>query len=949
MAERDVAVPMGSKGWRIKRSNAESVPTTNVGHPEPAQTVPRATLLKNGNPAASGGSEVIGPKPKMAKWTSLSGNTRTGTTGGGRNIGASEEAGLLANNWQPQSRPSPTSNMPDAGTSKVGGAPGRSAPGSGPGPVASSGHKFTTPKPTSSGPKALTLPTRLVSPNTEGPPPSTAPTPRYGLNPVPPPDDTSGGGASTEAVVASLLGAGALGALAKPAFRSAVGAAKLGVAGVKLAAKAPAGAAKLFGKGFSAGFKKTSGSPIPGSTPTASSSATAAPTPAAGQGSHPYGFTIPKAPGAATPAPAARQGASPYGFSMPKPSSKGGVGTAIPTEQAVAAASEPVAAKHPTEFSTTPDVQAVDVKAVKEAHRVKAPPSHDLHAQLAAAKAENLKLGGKGSRLPEGISTPKPAAGNTDLHAQLAEAHAQNLKLGGKGSILPTSATYASTGDMYAKAGRNVPGSAPQEAPTVDLHAQLAEARAENLKLGGKGSRLPDGIVTPTPSGTPQSHGMIPEASEFGRNHGQGLPTPSAEPRVTTPSGKVVVVRKGGKGTKITSTGRPGSANEAARMAKANVDATGVEKPISPGSRPGSPPNAIATRHEGPPTTILDTNGKPIETYAKGRTASYLGNVEARRELEHEKGSSSISDMLPQGVRESLSKLRESVSNKANEVAAALPTPGEAISKIKNVTKKGKNTLVDKATKIAAALPTPAELKTEVGVGAEDVQTRKQVKAQTAKKERMAGRAQARVSPTLTASGSPEAVAERALRAQKVKQHMESKGYTKVGTPTIDDLQLGNQPPVTKVAPVSVAPVETPTNVPAPKARGGKIGKLGKGIGFAGGILLAANAAQAASDAPAGQGYKAGGKDLLAGLAGFGAAAAATAIPVVGPVIGAGLQAYTMYQGAQSWGSAGKYALEAYRDRGVFRSAAEEKKASEAKYGDKAKATATRNKKRGLL
>jgi len=454
-------------------------------------------------------------------------------------------------------------------------------------------------------------------------------------------------------------------------------------------------------------------------------------------------------------------------------------------------------------------------------------------------------------------------------------------------------------------------------AAKVSGGAPMPQATAPEKKTGKKAG-LPAGVKTPTPNDMGLTPGQPPDAAE--------AKTVSAPPKAA--EGETVIKGPGGQiaiRRRHTRT-RPAVAAETARMAARDVDATGVEKPISPGGPPKPPPRVNPAAHAG-------------------ETKAYLENVQARRELEPEAAKSRLSDVLPDSVKKGLEAIR-------TKVATAAPAAGAEAVAFKKKTPK---------------LPE----------GQTEFQTPQQVAKAEGKKARLADKVMRAQSAQVGSTAQVDTgAAERAARKAAIEKHMATKGFTKVETPTIEHEITGKPPEVVRAGPTSAiakemhrADIEKASHdrvieeaygrapkAPRAKKTGGKPGRFrfpkpaGK-AGLVGGALLGASAAVEARAAEPGQRLAAAGGVLREGAKTIGRDIAITAglaaVPGVGPAAAAGYAGYRTVEGivdvAKLVGEASKGAAAV---GSAFYEAYKQRKASESKYGDIATATKTR---KGLL
>jgi len=367
-------------------------------------------------------------------------------------------------------------------------------------------------------------------------------------------------------------------------------------------------------------------------------------------------------------------------------------------------------------------------------------------------------------------------------------------------------------------------------------------------------------------------------------------------------------------------------------MAARNVDASGVVKPLAP-PKPAVEP----TKKERIARAVS------VKEQHTQRQLDELADTVKRTKAE--KGvaatATKLSDVLPAPIRKGLEAIR---AGGVTETAM---------------------------TKVHRETPT----------GQEDFQSEKQVRAERVQERQAAKRAAMQAETVVGSTTARNAAhdAEVAARKAQVEAHMKTKGFTKVATPTVEDHVTGTKPEAVRVGPGKVKAGKgkkgsgkppgsgLPRSIALPRATGKPSGRVpkpkaprGKGMpikagGLLGGALLAAGAAREAAAAPSGKRGKAvggflkeSGKGMAKDLAIMGGLAA---IPAAGVPLATGYGAYRLAEGIPDtvknivgaakglagWGSS---AFNAYRER----------KASEAKFGEKQyQAAIAKQKKKGLI
>lgn len=807
--------------------------------------------------------KVVGWKPPMAKYSRVSGGpggTTLAVSSKGREISPEEEGRLISTHWGADKLAAPAAKKSAS-----------------PAPVSSAGSPKAGPKPSASPAgnvraKATTVApsapaghstTRMHTPTTAAAPSPTL-TPPAASGRLIIPADTSGGDSGTGRTIAGIGAAVGAGILAR---KPIIGAGKL-------AGKAAKGVAWTLPKAVAGKISAAQRARTPLGKRIAS--LTSQPSGGAGTGRPAVG--------------AAAQTAGPAKFT---PSGKGvpiqtapATTTATPAATAKPQAGAPIPAPKPAASGSAATPAAVQAKPNSRPSIVKAASSVTLPSP---ALGKPIALPGATAEVTLPVAKPevsKPVVAT---------------------SVTPTAPTAPS------RAGEGLTG----------MDRIYAERRARGVPIGAKEvSSVSIPTPEPAPAKPPATSGPAQSLEGLGLKHEPtewGKNAAAQERRVTTPSGQTVVRRKGK--AKPAATPESAAANEAARMAKANVDETGVEKPMSP-SKPAPKPSK-AERIARAASVREQTIQRQVNELA-----------EAVKRTKEEKGApkSTISDVLPPSVRDKLLELK----------AATVPKAVQAV--------------------------TPE--------GQADFQSEKEVRAQRVKERQIAKR-QAMTEESRVGSGAlrdPVKEAEIAARKAAVEAHMATKGYTKVATPSVEDAINKTRPEAAKVGPSAETPAPAPKAVKTKKAgkkglqpskalpragMGSRPQARSKGVpikagGLLGGAILAAGAAQTAHAAAPGTragavgGFlKESGKSYAKDIA---ITAGLAAIPVAGPAMATGYAGVRVAEGipdtirnvvagvkaASGFGSA---IFNAYKER----------KASEAKYGSIEAATRTRKKKQGLI
>lgn len=1075
-------------------------------------------------------NEVIGGKPPMAKWSSLSGSTRTGTTKAEgasyqRWVGPQEEAGLIKHNWvaeratpsipkAPKVRGTFVSAAPSrrtlktparavmhtpttTGTSYAGPKPedlmGQAADELFPGVSTTDLNKLLEPEKKSIIERAYKLEEehregRRTSVTTAGVPfpetrlhtPTTSPSLDLEI-----PELKSPSKVTPALITAGAVGLGYKAGVHKPVvgvvkapFKIARGAFRLATTGSVHGSmpKPSAAASRLLNPTGTAPPVNPAGKASTG-MPAASQSAPAALPKPAGIGA-PAVFAGPRA---AMPSPSTRTPAAtatpPPGAALPTPAAKPKIeqamdlarqiqGEKLAVETAKNAAHEarvadvikqvtketglpassakagpvkagkkprpsmapvevvrhdsspssampaPSAKAGPVKAPPNPNLPSYDFKAAEkhEQARVKnmsldeAAVERDMQAETQpAAKPAPVAKTGRKSKMPAGVTTPKPAAGTAapDLHAQLAAAHAENLKLGGQGSRLPTPSTPK-----------------PAEAAISDMPKPSSGAPVARAK--GK-PKMPEGVTPsmPAPPAQPapavQTDFQKSAAGLADEIRGELRKPQSAERDVKLNElksrGKDLIIKQGGISLEETPAGQRApqktktklvkqvpsspapakpSAAEAARMAVADVDETGVVKPISP------------------------PKPEPAEGPSEYKTARAQGVA-----AQYKQARAKLADVLPDSVKNALKKIGDrghAVIESSVEAApvstrtapeASLdqdvrtarirrrsvgPTPTQSIQPVgprrgppPNAAPKSEEPMFKMPQKRKAPA---ARTDANIPEGQEDFVTEA---AQKAQRKAQAARGRANrpqrvegvnidTEVALSMRGeSPTQAAERLARKTQIEQAMKTKGYTRVETQTVEQELMREKPVTVRVgpaaapaAPAAEGAMPTPASktktvkapkvpkapkvnkepgrfrFPKPKGRGAKAGLLG-------GVLLAATAASEAHAAEPGQRLAAAGGSLKEGGKAIARDVAITAglgvVPGVGPALAAGYVGYRTAEGAID---VAKMAGEAIRNASGWGFAAfnayKERRASESKFGEaQYQAALSKQRKKGLI
>lgn len=416
-----------------------------------------------------------------------------------------------------------------------------------------------------------------------------------------------------------------------------------------------------------------------------------------------------------------------------------------------------------------------------------------------------------------------------------------------------------------------------------------------------------------------------------------GLTPATATPQVKTPSGQTVVLRKGtGKRKATPASGQPVNTQHGTRQEAQRAvadEAASVTKASLQGD---------VERTKNPPPPKPKTEADISREF--GKASEYQGMREhvVRREM----------DALAQAA----TKAR---ADKVTPPKPTTPTPHAG-------QKATIGDIVPPAIREQLEASRKVQARQEVPQGQTEFETPKDIAKRTKKAEKVKRLQQAQVGSTARVDVDAPA---RAARKAAIEKHMAEKGFTKVATPTPEEVVEKARPAATKVGPQEAQASSAP---PAPKGKPGRFtlaaqpkaavararsrgGKAPRGakipkLGLLGGALVGAAMAESARAAAPGQklaaAAKTGGRDLLT-MAGLGAATAA--VPAVAPVI----TGYAAYQTARALPQIGRdvftAAKEGLKAGSAFYEAYKNRKASEAKYGTVGAATATRRQKQGLL